>query len=152
MFKQIFLVSILVFLVFLSAGCTDLNPLDADIKIITVDIEKKDEMRESPFEDGAEGIYHIYKLTVKLKNVGNSGGKAKVEASHQLWMGDEDGWQTQASYGKDSDELYIEKEETITRLYTVSSFEPYPNNVYRIFIKVLNVDTLEMYDSYESII
>jgi len=131
------------------SGC--ISP-GAAIKITTVNIEEYMQLKQSPFtQETYEIPYITYNVTINLENIGDIELEIKIELQVQYWNNDENQWQSDFSYNKETIILSINARNTTSIKMNVSRFEEIPDEEKQIKIDVLIPSTGGWFisDSYE---
>ena len=138
------LIALLVFSIGILSGCTSKG---ADVKIISVDINQSEEMKQN-LDVNPEGTiefpYITYDVSVNLKNVGDEGIKTRIDLEVQYWNEYTSEWQTGFTYNTDSDTVYMDAGDTITLAMSVSDWTLLHDESNRIYIEAYQYED----DSY----
>jgi hypothetical protein len=146
----ILLITLMIISVGILSGCTSKG---ADVKIISVDIDQSEEMKQNldVNPDGTiEFPYITYDVTVNLKNVGDEGIKTRIDLEVQYWNEYTSEWQTGFTYNTDSDTVYIDVGDAATVTMSVSDWTLLSDESNRIYIEAYQYEDDSYWDKTDS--
>ena len=127
-----------IFIMVLTVGLSGCTSDEADIKIISVDIDK--------FEHYP---YNTYNVTINLKNIGDKETKVQIYLGLQDWNESMNDWY--AAGAEDIDTVYIEAGYTTAKVMSVTDRQHPKNRIYIQAFKRVGSDWC-LSDDYEKII
>jgi len=153
--KRLVIVGIVVLLISVGglSGCI-LSGANADIKIVSVDINDFEQIKTYPYTNLGDVPYITYNITINLKNIGNEGTKARIDLEVQYWNEDTDEWRSSSVINDNSETVYIEAGSTMTKTMSVYNWKILPNESDKIKIDVYKFKNEGWYitDSYEKLV